>query len=112
MIEKVQAGARQAVAEMEEGVKQVTAGVQLAHRAGDSVSSSSSTTNRVVQAVADISMALKEQGVAAKEIAQSVERVAQMTETGSEASRKASLVAERVAQLANELRELADMFKV
>jgi len=112
MIEKVQSGARQAVAEMEEGVKQVTAGVQLAHRAGDSVSDIQSTTNRVVQAVADISMALKEQGVAAKEIAQSVERVAQMTETGSEASRKASLVAERVAQLANELRELADMFKV
>lgn len=112
MIEKVQSGARQAVAQMEAGVKQVTAGVELAHKAGDSVSDIQSTTNRVVQAVADISMALKEQGVAAKEIAQSVERVAQMTETGSEASRKASLVAENVAQLANELRELADMFKV
>jgi methyl-accepting chemotaxis protein len=112
MIDKVQSGARQAVAEMEAGVKQVSEGVQLAHQAGDSVADIQKTSDRVVQAVADINVALKEQGIAAREIARSVERVAQMTENGSEASRQASNVAEQVAGLADELRELADMFKV
>ena len=112
MITKVQIGARQAVAEMEAGVKQVSEGVQLAHQAGDSVADIQKTSQRVVQAVADINLALKEQGVAAREIAQSVEQVAQMTESGSEASHQASLVAEQVAALADELRGLADMFKV
>jgi aerotaxis receptor len=112
MIDKVQNGARQAVAEMEAGVRQVSEGVQLAHKAGDSVADIQQTSVRVVQAVADINMALKEQSIAAREIAQSVERVAQMTESGSEASRQASEVAEQVAGLANELRQLADMFKV
>jgi methyl-accepting chemotaxis protein len=112
MIAKVQSGAHQAVAEMEAGVKQVSEGVQLAHQAGDSVADIQKTSQRVVQAVADINLALKEQGVAAREIAQSVEKVAQMTESGSEASHQASLVAEQVAALADELRGLADMFKV
>jgi aerotaxis receptor len=112
MIDKVQTGARQAVAEMEAGVKQVSEGVQLAHKAGDSVADIQTTSARVVHAVADINAALKEQGIAAREIAQSVERVAQMTESGSEASRQASSVAEQVAQLADELRELADLFKI
>ncbi len=112
MIDKVQSGARQAVAEMEAGVKQVSEGVQLAHKAGDSVADIQSKSMRVVQAVADINLALKEQGIAAREIAQSVERVAQMTESNSDASRQASTVAQQVAVLADELRQLADLFKV
>ena len=112
MIDKVQSGARQAVKEMEAGVKQVSEGVLLAHKAGDSVANIQTTSQRVVRAVADINLALKEQGVAAREIAQSVERVAQMTESGSESSRQASMVAEQVAGLADELRQLADLFKI
>ncbi len=112
MIGKVQSGARQAVAEMEASVLQVSEGVQLAHRAGDSVAAIQTTSERVVRTVADINLALKEQGVAAKEIARSVERVAQMTESSSAASRQASAVAEQVASLADELGHLADMFKI
>jgi methyl-accepting chemotaxis protein len=112
MIDKVQSGARQAVAEMETGVQQVSEGVLLAHKAGDSVADIQTTSARVVSAVADINAALKEQGIAARAIAQSVERVAQMTESGSEASRQASSVAEQVAELADELRQLADLFKI
>jgi aerotaxis receptor len=112
MISKVQDGARRAVAEMQSGVDLVSEGVQLAHKAGDSVANIQNTSNRVVQAVADINSALKEQIVAAREIARSVERVAQMTESGSAASRQASSVAEQVAGMADELRQLADMFKV
>jgi aerotaxis receptor len=112
MIAKVQDGARQAVTKMQSGVDLVSQGVQLAHKAGDSVANIQNTSTRVVQAVADINSALKEQIIAAREIAQSVERVAQMTESGSAASLQASSVAEQVAGMADELRQLADMFKV
>ncbi len=112
MIDKVQIGARRAVDEMEASVKRVSDGVELAHQAGNSISSIQSASARVMQAVADIDHALKEQGIAAREIAQNVERVAQMTEHGSHASRQASGVAEDVVRLSGELKRLADLFKI
>jgi len=86
MIDKVQSGARRAVEEMEASVKRVNDGVELAHKAGDSISNIQSASGRVKQAVEEINLALKEQGIAAREIAQNVERVAQMTEHGSDAA--------------------------
>ncbi len=112
MIDKVQSGARRAVEEMEASVKRVTDGVELAHQAGDSISNIQTASTRVMQAVADIDHALKEQGIAAREIAQNVERVAQMTEHGSHASRQASGVADDVVKLSGELKRLADLFKI
>jgi aerotaxis receptor len=112
MIDKVQSGARRAVEEMEASVKRVSDGVELAHQAGNSISSIQSAAARVMQAVADINHALQEQGIAAREIAQNVERVAQMTEQGSQASRQAAGVAEEVVQLSGELKRLADLFRI
>ncbi len=112
MIDKVQQGARRAVAEMETGVSQVAEGVQLAHKAGDSIAAIESTSGRVVHSVAEISNALREQAMAARTIAQNVERVAQMTERGSRSSQETSHVAEEVAGLSAELRRLSDMFKI
>ena len=112
MIDKVQAGAHRAMEEMEASVKRVGEGVELAHQAGDSISSIQSASARVIQAVADINHALKEQGLAAREIAQNAEQVAQMTEQGSLASGQASGVAVDVLQRSGELKRLADMFKL
>ena len=112
MIDKVQSGARRAVEDMEASVKRVSDGVDLAHQAGNSISSIQSAAARVMQAVVDIDHALKEQGVAARDIAQNVEQVAQMTEQGSHSSRQASGVADEVAQLSDELKHLADLFKI
>ena len=112
MIDKVQSGAHRAMEEMEASVKRVDEGVELAHQAGDSISSIQSASARVIQAVADINHALKEQGLAAREIAQNVEQVAQMTEQGSQAAGQASGVAVDVLQRSGELKRLADMFKL
>ncbi len=112
MIDKVQTGARRAVEEMEASVKRVTDGVELAHQAGNSISSIQSAATRVMQSVADINHALREQGIAARDIANNVERVAQMTEHGSHASLKASGVADDVVRLSGELKRLADLFKI
>jgi len=112
MIDKVQSGARRAVEEMEASVKRVSDGVELAHQAGNSISGIQSAAARVMQAVADIDRALKEQGVAARDIARNVEQVAQMTEQGSQSSRHVSGVAGEVVQLSRELKGLADLFRI
>ena len=112
MIDKVQQGARRTVVEMESGVTLVAEGVQLAHRAGDSIAAIETTSGQVVHTVEEISSALKEQAMAAKEIAQNVERVAQMTVRGSHSSQETSEVAREVAELSAELRHLAEMFKI
>ena len=112
MIAKVQQGARQAAADMEAGVRQVADGVRMAHQAGDSVADIQHKSERVVRAVDDINLALKEQSVAAREIAQNVERVAQMTEQSSASSRQVSGVAAEVAGLTGEIRRLADLFRI
>lgn len=112
MIDKVQSGARRAVDEMEASVKRVADGVELAHQAGDSISTIQSAAGRVMQAVAEINRALAEQGSAAREITRNVDQVAQLTDRGSEASRQASDVAAAVVTLSGELKRLADMFKI
>ena len=112
MISKVQNGAHRAVEEMQSSVKLVTEGVELAHKAGDSIGQIQTASDRVVSAVQDISDALKEQGRAAREIAQNVERVAQMTEHGSSASRDSADIAHHVTMLSEELKRLADAFKI
>ncbi len=112
MIGKVQQGARQAVADMEAGVTRVTEGVRMALEAGDSVADIRNKSERVMRAVDDINLALKEQSVAAREIARNVERVAQMTERSSEASRRVAGVAKDVAGLTDEIRRLADLFRI
>ena len=112
MIEKVQASSRHAVAEMENSVQQVEAGVELARQAEQSISAIQGSSNQVAEAVNEISLAIKEQSAAAREIAQNVERVAQMTEQGSQASQAAALLAADVNALSGELRELAEIFKI
>ncbi len=112
MISKVQEGARRSVTDMEEGVRQVSSGVDMAYKAGDTIADIQSQSERVVRSVADINLALKEQGVAAREIAQRVERVAQMTERSAESSQRVSAVADEVAELTGEIRRLADLFRI
>ena len=86
--------------------------VQLSGTAVEQGGTKHAASARVIQAVADINHALKEQGLAAREIAQNAEQVAQMTEQGSLASGQASGVAVDVLQRSGELKRLADMFKL
>jgi aerotaxis receptor len=112
MIEKVQASSRHAVAEMENSVDQVKAGVDLALQAEQSIGTIQVSSTQVAEAVNEISLAIKEQSAAAREIAQNVERVARMTEQGSHASQAAAALAGDVNALSGELRRLAETFKI
>ena len=112
MIGKIQQGTQRAVQEMEAGVKRVGDGVDLAHKAGDSVTGIRHSAERTTQAVDDISLALKEQAVAARDIAQKVERIAQGSEQNSAAVAETAASAERLETLATELNKLAARFRI
>jgi aerotaxis receptor len=112
MIEKVQASSQHAVAEMENSVEQVKAGVDLARQAEQSIGTIQVSSTQVAEAVKEISLAISEQSTAAREIAQNVERVAQMTEQGSLASQAAASLASDVNALSGELRRLAETFRI
>lgn len=112
MISKIQQGTQRAAQEMEAGVKRVTDGVDLAHRAGDSVTGIRDSADRASRAVDDINLALREQSVAARDIAQKVERIAQGSEENSASVQRTAASAYRLADLARELNVLASRFRV
>ncbi len=112
VIDKVQAGARRAAQEMENGVARVNGGVELAHRAGDSITGIQAGAERVAAAVDDIGTALDEQATAAQEIARGVERIAGMAEENSASVRQTSAAAERLHELASELERSVARFRV
>jgi methyl-accepting chemotaxis protein len=112
MIGKIQQGTQRAVQEMETGVKRVGEGVDLAHKAGDSVTGIRDSAEQTTRAVDDINLALKEQAVAARDIAQKVERIAQGSEQNSAAVAQTAASAHRLEMLARELAALAARFRI
>ncbi len=112
MIGKIQQGTQRAVQEMEAGVRRVGDGVDLAHKAGDSVTGIRDSAELTTRAVDDINLALKEQAVAARDIAQKVERIAQGSEQNSAAVAQTAASAHRLEVLAGELNSLAARFRI
>ncbi len=101
MVERIQKGTRQAVDGMERGVTRVNAGVERARAAGEAIAQIRDGAGRVVQTVAEISVALREQSAASNEIARNVESIAQMTEQNSAAAaakRETAMLLERLAR--------------
>ncbi|MDR0701860.1 MAG: methyl-accepting chemotaxis protein [Azoarcus sp.] len=112
MVGKIQTSSKEAVSEMGQMVKQVESGQTLAHEAGERIQSIREGANKVVQAVSEISNALKEQSSASHDIARHVESVAQMTDQNSAAAGDAASGAQRLKQLAKDVDEIVKQFKV
>jgi methyl-accepting chemotaxis protein len=108
MIGAIQKSTEEAVSSMQGSVKTVEAGVKLAQSAEGAMQSIHDSASRVVQVVADMSVALSEQSAAATAIAQQVERVAQGADESSAAARGTADSATELSTLADKMdRELA-----
>ena len=112
MVAAIQKGTRLAVETMNEGVTRVEGGVELAGQAGASMEQIRAGATQVVDAVTDISAALREQGAASNEIARSVEHIAQMAEQNSAAVRDTAHTAQRLEGLAQHLRDEVAHFHI
>jgi methyl-accepting chemotaxis protein len=86
MIDSIQSDTTIAVSSMKQGVQRVATGVEQAQLAGETISQVQRQSRQVVDAVSEITVALREQSAASTEIAQNVERIAQMAEENNAAA--------------------------
>jgi PAS domain S-box-containing protein len=112
MIGKIQEGTKQAAQEMEVSVKRVSDGVDLARKAGNSVSSINEAAQQAARAVDDITAAIHEQSLAARDIAGRIEKIAQGTEENSIAASQTASSAQQMTALSKQLDELAGRFRI
>ncbi|MEW5889806.1 MAG: methyl-accepting chemotaxis protein [Pseudomonadota bacterium] len=112
MVAAIQKGTAEAVAAMHSGAGRVSGGVELAHRAGESMERIKEGASQVVHTINEISLALKEQGVASTDIARNVERIARMAEENSAAASAAAHTAQEMEHLAAELNSAMTRFRV
>jgi methyl-accepting chemotaxis protein len=112
MISKIQASANDAVAEMEKVVQRVESGKALAESAGKRMTSIQEDSNRVSEAVTEISNNLKEQSIASQDIAKHVESIAQMTDENNGAAEEVSSNAQQLDKLAKETNKAIMLFKL
>ncbi|MEF8702646.1 MAG: methyl-accepting chemotaxis protein [Candidatus Accumulibacter sp. UW26] len=112
MIAAIQSGTRDAVASMTLGVGRVTEGVAMATQAGEAISEIGSNAAQVVDKVADISQALREQNIASNEIAGNVENVARMAEENCAAVAGNAATASRLEHLSASLEAEVRRFRL
>ena len=103
MISAVQSGTATAVSSMKEGVSRVSSGVEQARLAGEAIGQVQAQSRQVLNAVSEISVALREQAAASTEIAQNVERIAQMAEENSAAASGNADTSDTLRKLAHAL---------
>ena len=111
MIGGIQSGTTTAVNSMKLGVSRVATGVEQAQLAGSTIAQVQAQSRQVVDAVAEISIALREQAAASTEIAQNVERIAQMAEENDSAARSNADTAGNLRQLAESLSSEVGRFR-
>lgn len=111
MVGKIQGGTRSAVGSMQAGVNQVTHGVELANRAGDSIERIRDGAQRVTQVVNGISYSITEQSSASNEIAHQLETIAQVSEESAIAVRRTADAARELHSLSASLHKAVAEFK-
>ena len=111
MISAIQSGTDTAVSSMKLGVDRVASGVDQAQRAGSSIAQVQAQSQRVVAAVSEISVALREQAAASTEIARNVERIAQMAEENNAAAGGNAATAENLRRLAETISQEVARFR-
>jgi methyl-accepting chemotaxis protein len=111
MIGAIQTGTSTAVTSMKRGVDRVAAGVDQAQLAGNAIIKVQEQSRQVVDAVGEITIALREQASASTEIAQNVERIAQMAEENNASATGNASTAGNLRQLAESLSNEVARFK-
>ncbi|WP_028995427.1 methyl-accepting chemotaxis protein [Azonexus hydrophilus] len=111
MIAAIQSGTAVAVDSMKRGVDRVAVGVVEAQRAGETIGEVQQHARRVMDAVSEITVALREQAAASTEIAQNVERIAQMAEENNAAAGSNAHTADGLRQLAETLNQEVGRFR-
>jgi methyl-accepting chemotaxis protein-2 (aspartate sensor receptor) len=112
LIRRVLDGTTNAVASMEEGVRQVEQGVSYANQAGESIAGIRQSASQVTESVTHISHALTEQSTALTEISRNTEKIVTMADQNSLVAKESAQCATELEQLARTLREHISHFSI
>lgn len=112
LVSSIQRGAGDAVSRMGEAVQRVEEGVDRARSAGQAINRIDEGSASVVEIVAEISHAIREQSAASTNVAQQVERIAQMTEENSAAAAGTAEAANQMDSLATNIQQALGRYRV
>ncbi|MCK9200574.1 MAG: methyl-accepting chemotaxis protein [Gallionella sp.] len=111
MVERIQAGTKQAIDSMEAGVARVNEGAMLANQAGDAINLIKSEAQVVVERVSEISASLHTQSQTNSENARMVENIARLTDENSSAFQNTADLTHHLKGLADNLQNIVGRFK-
>ncbi|MDE2598480.1 MAG: methyl-accepting chemotaxis protein [Rhodocyclaceae bacterium] len=111
-IAAMQVNAQNTVEGMKAVDDRVAVGVERANAANSAIAQIRTSSGRAVERVAEISDAIREQGIASTSIAQQVEKIAQMSEENHAAAENTSATAEELDQLAHRMKEIVSQYKI
>ncbi len=111
MIKSVQRQTADAVKAMEEGIKQVEGGQELADRAGQSLGEIVSMSQQVMHMVTEIASGSSQQSVAAAKISTNVQRIATVVKESVKGAEQAAAAAEELNRQAESLNKTVEIFK-
>lgn len=112
MIERLQAGARDAVTAMEKGRERATLSVEQAARAGSSLGTITGAVTRINDMNLQIASAAEEQSHVAEEINQNVLRISEVAESSAEGAQQTTTASDELKAYAAQLRTLVSRFRI
>jgi len=112
MISKIQIDTKGAVASMEEGTKEVDAGIKLADKAGVSLNEIVEVSQKVTDMVAQIAAASEEQSSASEQISKNVDAINTVTGETAQGTQQIAKAADDLSQLTENLQRLLSRFKL
>jgi len=112
MIKQIQTDTKGAVTAMQEGTKQVDAGIALADRAGTSLQEIVSISQKVTDMISQIAGASEEQSRASELIAKNVEGISIVTQETANGAQQIAHTAEDLSKLTEQLEEIVGRFQL
>ncbi|MCU7906751.1 MAG: HAMP domain-containing protein [Candidatus Thiodiazotropha sp. (ex Epidulcina cf. delphinae)] len=112
IIERVQAGAEEAVGVMQEGQDAVKRSVELASNAGSSLDSITDAVTSITDMTIQIANAVEEQSSVAEEMNRNIVTISNVASETASGSEETAEVSDALAKLSLELGEIVQQFKV
>ena len=112
MIKGIQSETEAAVLAMNKGTIEVTSGIELADKAGQSLQQILNSTQEVIDMINQIAAASEEQSATSEQISKNVTSISQVTAESAKRVEDVAHTAEDLAKMTNQLADLMRQFKI
>jgi len=112
MIRKIQADTKRSVVSMENGKKEVDAGVALAKEAKAAIEGILAASDKSTDMIQRIATATEEQSAAGEEVSANMESISQVTRASEESSQELRAAAGELSEIADSLRQTVNWFQL